>query len=357
MEENPVVLEIIGLHKKYGNVIALYNVTFSIKKNELITVLGPSGSGKSTLLMSIAGFVKPDKGDIYINGQRVNDVPPYRRNVGVVFQSLALFPHMTVYENIAFPLKIRKFPKDEIKKKVRKMLEIVKLTECEDKKIYQLSGGQRQRVAIARTLIFEPTILLLDEPLGALDRKMREEMQIEIRRIHEELGATTLFVTHDQQEAMRIADRVIIMKDGMIEQIGRPEEVYNNPRTLFVAEFLGETNVFKGVAKREHGKIFFISENNLVFQLEVDSEGCGHIVIKSEDLKICSTKEKRADLPINAGRIVNRLFEGDHILYEVESNGMILKVKDMEISRIYHLGQEVYLTYEPEKIKVFIEHS
>jgi len=352
-----VVLEVVNLNKKYGNIMALQNVTFSIEKNELVTVLGPSGSGKSTLLMSIAGFVKPDEGDIYINGLRVNDVPPYKRNVGVVFQSLALFPHMSVYENIAFPLKIRKFPENEIREKVKKMLEIVKLTGCENRKIDQLSGGQRQRVAIARTLVFEPTILLLDEPLGALDRKMREEMQIEIRRIHEEVGATTLFVTHDQQEAMRIADKVIVMKDGMIEQIGKPEEVYNNPKTLFVVEFLGETNVIKGKAKKEAGRTLFISDNNLIFQLPVDTEGYGHIAIRSEDFKIYSTREERNNLPMNIGRIVNRLFEGDHILYEVESNGIILKVRDTETSRIFHLGQEVYLVSEPERIKVFLNSS
>jgi len=357
MRGKDAVLEVVNLNKKYGNITALQNVTFSIEKNELVTVLGPSGSGKSTLLMSIAGFVKPDEGDIYINGLRVNDVPPYKRNVGVVFQSLALFPHMSVYENIAFPLKIRKFPENEIREKVKKMLEIVKLTGCENRKIDQLSGGQRQRVAIARTLVFEPTILLLDEPLGALDRKMREEMQIEIRRIHKEVGATTLFVTHDQQEAMRIADKVIVMKDGMIEQIGKPEEVYNNPKTLFVVEFLGETNVIKGKVKKEAGRTLFISDNNLIFQLPVDTEGHGHIAIRSEDFKIYSTREERNNLPMNIGRIVNRLFEGDHILYEVESNGIILKVRDIETSRIFHLGQEVYLVSEPERIKVFLNSS
>lgn len=354
MRERRATLEVVNLHKRYGNTVALQDVTFSIEKGELVTVLGPSGSGKSTLLMSIAGFVKPDIGDIYINGLRVNDIPPYKRNVGVVFQSLALFPHMSVYENIAFPLKIRKLPKNEIRKKVEKMLEIVKLTGFENRKIDQLSGGQRQRVAIARTLIFEPAILLLDEPLGALDRKIREEMQREIRSIHEEVGATTLFVTHDQQEAMRIADRVIVMKDGMIEQIGKPEEVYNNPKTLFVAEFLGETNVIKGRTRKEAGKTLFISENNLTFQLPVDTEGYGYIAIRSEDFKICSTREERSNLPMNLGRIINRLFEGDHILYEVESNGIILKVKDKEMSRVFHLGQEVYLTSEPEKIKHFL---
>lgn len=354
MSRGEVILDVVNLQKKYGNVTALQDVTFSVKKRELVTVLGPSGSGKSTLLMSIAGFVKPDSGEIYINGLKMNDVPPYKRNVGVVFQSLALFPHMTVYENIAFPLKIRKYPESEITNRVKKMLEIVKLSGCEYRKIDQLSGGQKQRVAIARTLVFEPSILLLDEPLGALDRKMREEMQVEIKRIHDEVGATTLFVTHDQYEAMRIADRMIVMKDGRIEQMGKPEEIYNAPRTLFVAEFLGQTNIIKGLAKKEHGKTLFRSEQGLVFELLNDVEGEVYIAIRSEDFSLHPTREEAGSLPSNRVRIVKRLFEGDHVLYEAEFNGLILKLRDIETNRIFKLNEEIYLTCNPDRIKVFL---
>lgn len=353
MKSEDTILDVFRLQKRYGSITALQDVTFSVKRREFVTVLGPSGSGKSTLLMSIAGFVKPDEGEIYINGLKVNDVPPYKRNVGVVFQSLALFPHMTVFDNIAFPLKIRKYPSDEIRRRVKRMLEIVKLTGCEDRKVDQLSGGQRQRVAIARTLVFEPSILLLDEPLGALDRKLREEMQIEIKRIHDEVGATTMFVTHDQQEAMRTADKLIVMKDGRVEQMGRPEEVYNNPKTLFVAEFLGETNIIRGVAGRERGRTVFRSVEGLIFFLGTDEEGEGCIAVRSEDLKLCSTREE-SGLPANPVRIVNRLFEGDHILYEVEHNGLILKVRDVETFKVFKVGEEAYLTCNPEKVKVFL---
>ncbi|MEM3648036.1 MAG: ABC transporter ATP-binding protein [Thermoproteota archaeon] len=354
MSGEDFILSVVNLSKKYGDVIALQDVTFSIRKRELVTVLGPSGSGKSTLLMSIAGFVKPDGGSIYINGLKVNDVPPYKRNVGVVFQSLALFPHMTVYENIAFPLKIRKLPKDEVRNKVKKILEVVKLSGFEDRRIDQLSGGQKQRVALARTLVFEPSVLLLDEPLGALDRKLREEMQVEIKRIHNAVGATTLFVTHDQYEAMRIADRLIVMKDGRIEQIGKPEEVYGNPKTLFVAEFLGETNMIKGVAKREQEKTLFKSEHGLIFQLPENVEGQGYIAIRSEDLNLYESREEIGNLPVNHVKIINRFFEGDHILYEVDFNGMMLKVRDIEGNRVFKLGQEAYLTCNPDRIKIFL---
>ncbi|MEM2890593.1 MAG: ABC transporter ATP-binding protein [Candidatus Hadarchaeum sp.] len=228
------VLEIKNLIKKYDDVAALHDVSFSVNKGELVVILGPSGSGKSTLLMSIAGFVRPDSGDIVLNGVKINDVPPYRRNVGVVFQSMALFPNMNVFDNIAYPLKIRKLEKAEIKRRVERMLEIVGLSGLGGRRITQLSGGQQQRVAIARTLVFEPSILLLDEPLGALDRKLREEMQGEIKKIHDRVGATTLLVTHDQEEAMVMGDRILVINGGRIEQMGTPEEIYNNPKTLFV---------------------------------------------------------------------------------------------------------------------------
>lgn len=348
MEEK--VLEVRNLHKRYEDVVALGGVSFSMDKRELVVVLGPSGSGKSTLLMSIAGFVKPDEGDIYLNKVRINDVPPYKRNVGVVFQSLALFPHMNVFDNIAFPLKIRKLPKEEIKKKVEWILDVVRLSGLEKRRIDQLSGGQRQRVAIARTLVFEPSILLLDEPLGALDRKLREEMQVEIRRIHERVGATTLLVTHDQEEAMTMADRIIVMKDGKIEQIGTPEEIYNNPKTLFVAEFMGTANIFKGVARKEFGKTIFRSENGFVLQLRGDAEGSGYAAIKAENFRIYQDPSESGGLPVNRVKVVRRFFEGDHILYELDFNGMTIKVKDNEIKRVYRVGQEVYLGCSPEDI-------
>lgn len=342
------VLRVVHLSKRYGSVVALDDVSLSVRKGEFVVVLGPSGSGKSTLLMSIAGFVKPDSGDIYLNGVRVNDMPSYRRNVGVVFQSLALFPHLNVYDNIAFPLKIRKLPKDEIKKRVKWILEIVKLQGLEHRRIDQLSGGQRQRVAIARTLVFEPSILLLDEPLGALDRKLREEMQVEIRKIHERVGATTLLVTHDQQEAMTMADRIMIMRDGRVEQVGTPEEIYRNPKTLFVAEFVGTANIFVGEARRESGKTVFKADNGFTVLLEEDVEGRGYVAIKAENLRIHINPSEAGEVPVTPAKILRRFFEGDHIRYELDLNGMLVKVTDADPRRVFKPGDQVYLSCLPE---------
>lgn len=345
------VLKVHELEKRYDKIIALDRISFSVNKGELVVVLGPSGSGKSTLLLSIAGFVKPDRGDIFLNGKRINDVPPYRRNVGVVFQSLALFPHMNVFDNIAFPLKIRKLPKEEIKKKVEWILEVVKLSGLENRRIDQLSGGQKQRVAIARTLVFEPSILLLDEPLGALDRKLREEMQSEIRRIHERVGATTLLVTHDQQEAMTMADRIIVMRDGKIEQIGTPMEIYRNPRTVFVAEFVGTATIFKGKAIERHGYSIFESEDGFLLKLAERVSGEGYVSIKSENFKIYEDPSEAGNIPVNPVKIIKKFFEGDHILYEVCFKNTIIKVKDMDARRVFSIGQEVYLGCDPEDVK------
>lgn len=345
------VLKVLELEKRYEKVVALDNVSFSMNKGELVVVLGPSGSGKSTLLLSIAGFVKPDRGDIFLNCERINDVPPYKRNVGVVFQSLALFPHMNVFDNIAFPLKIRKLPREEIKKKVEWILEVVRLSGLEKRRIDQLSGGQRQRVAIARTLVFEPSILLLDEPLGALDRKLREEMQIEIRRIHEKVGATTLLVTHDQQEAMTMADRIIVMRDGRIEQIGTPMEVYRNPKTLFVAEFVGMATIFKGRARRESGYSIFESEDGFILRLAEKVEGEGYVSIKSENFKIYENPSEAGGIPVNPVKIAKKFFEGDHVLYELCFKKTNIKVKVMDAKKVFKIGQEVYLGCDPEDVK------
>ncbi len=345
------VLEVRNLVKRYGRVVALDNVSLSMDKGEFVVVLGPSGSGKSTLLMSIAGFVKPDSGDIYLNGVRINDVPPYRRNVGVVFQSLALFPHMTVYDNIAFPLKIRKMPKEEIKRRVERILEIVKLSGLERRRIDQLSGGQRQRVAIARTLVFEPSILLLDEPLGALDRKLREEMQVEIRKIHERVGATTLLVTHDQQEAMTMADRIVVMRDGRIEQVGTPEEIYSRPRTLFVAEFMGTSNILKGTSRAEAGGTLFTAECGLKLRLDEEVRGDGYVAIKAEHIRIHRVPEEAGSLPATQAKVLRRFFEGDHIRYELDVNGTLIKAIDREVRRVFKAGETVYISCLPENVR------
>ncbi len=247
--EDMVVLR--NIVKRFGKVVASDHVNIEIKRNEFFSLLGPSGSGKTTLLRIIAGLEKPDEGVVILEGKDVTNLPPYKRNIGMVFQHLALFPHMTVFENIAYGLRLRKFPEDEIKKRVYDALELVKMPPetFAERKPSQLSGGQQQRVAIARALVTQPAVLLLDEPLGALDLKIRQHMMLELKRIQRTVGTTFVYVTHDQGEALVMSDRIAVIHEGRVEQVGTPYEVYEKPRTKFVANFIGEANFFEGVLR------------------------------------------------------------------------------------------------------------
>jgi spermidine/putrescine ABC transporter ATP-binding subunit len=254
-------LQLIELTKVYGDVVAADRVTLDIAPGEFITLLGPSGSGKTTTLMMVAGFVIPTSGQILVNGEDIAFRPPHKRNIGMVFQNYALFPHMTVAENIAFPLKMRKWPRDRIEQAVREALQLVRLPGFEQRYPRQLSGGQQQRVALARALVFRPPVLLMDEPLGALDKKLREEMQLEIKHIQESLNITTIYVTHDQEEALTMSDRIAVMRDGRIEQIGTPRELYERPASEFVASFIGESNFLMGRLERRDGHAYLVTED------------------------------------------------------------------------------------------------
>ena len=242
-------LEFAGLGKRYGAVAALLPTDLTIAPGEFFAVLGPSGSGKSTLLGTVAGFVAPSGGRVLIDGIDITAAPPHRRNIGMVFQNYALFPYLSVAQNIAFPLKMRRLKRAEIAARVTRALEMVRLAGFADRMPAQLSGGQQQRVALARAAVYDPPLLLMDEPLGALDKNLREEMQEELRQFHRGVGATILYVTHDQQEAASMADRMAIMNHGAIEQVGPPHELYERPRNSFVARFLGEANMF-GIVRR-----------------------------------------------------------------------------------------------------------
>jgi spermidine/putrescine ABC transporter ATP-binding subunit len=235
-------VEVSGLVKRYGGDNVVDDVSLRVESGEFVTLLGASGSGKTTTLMMIAGFVTPTAGEIKINGKEISRLPPERRGLGVVFQSYALFPHYSVFENIAFPLRLRRMPEDEIKRRVHEVLELMQLAEFGDRRIAQLSGGQQQRVALARAIVFSPPVLLMDEPLGALDRKLRDQLQTEIKRIQRDLGVTVIYVTHDQEEALAMSDRIAIMSKGRIAQLGTPDLVYQEPSSPFVASFLGESN-------------------------------------------------------------------------------------------------------------------
>jgi spermidine/putrescine transport system ATP-binding protein len=245
-DEMKAMIEVVALTKRFGNVVAVDKVSFDVRSGELLTLLGPSGCGKTTLLRLLSGFEQPTSGVIRIDGVDVTASPPNRRDVNQVFQSYALFPHLTVRENVAFGLKMQRLPRAEIDRKVRDVLALVALESMENRHPHELSGGQRQRVALARAIVPGPRILLLDEPLSALDAKLRRSMQLEIKRLQKQLGLTTILVTHDQDEALALSDRIAVMKGGCIEQLDTPEQIYRAPRNAFVAEFIGESNVFPG---------------------------------------------------------------------------------------------------------------
>jgi spermidine/putrescine transport system ATP-binding protein len=249
-------VELRHVSKRFGHVEAVRDVCLEIRGNEFFSLLGPSGCGKTTILRMVSGFERPSEGVVYLNGRVANDIPAYRRDTNLIFQHLALFPHLDVYDNIAFGLRLKRLDRDSIRKKVSSILDLVDLGGFESRRIHQLSGGQKQRVAIARALVNEPAVLLLDEPLGALDLRLRMQMQVELKSIQHRVGTTFVYVTHDQTEAMTMSDRIAVMRDGVVEQVGTGREVYELPRTRFVATFLGDSNLFEGhVAKVEPGRV------------------------------------------------------------------------------------------------------
>ena len=263
----------------------LRGISLNIKSREFVTLLGPSGCGKTTTLRIIGGFEQPDSGDVFFEGKRLNDVPPYRREINTVFQRYALFPHLNVAENIAFGLHIKKMNAAEIKRKTREMLSLVGLSGFETRDVTSLSGGQQQRVAIARALVCEPRVLLLDEPLGALDLKLRKDMQIELKRIQQRTGITFIYVTHDQEEALTMSDRIVVMNHGVIQQVGSPTDIYNEPENAFVADFIGESNIIDGVMLEDRrvsfcGREFECVDSGFGTNTPVD------VVIRPEDLRL-----------------------------------------------------------------------
>jgi putative spermidine/putrescine transport system ATP-binding protein len=292
-----------GLFKRYEGVLAVNDVSLDIAAGEFMTLLGPSGSGKTTTLNMIAGLIDVSDGEIMLDDQPIVDLPPHRRNIGMVFQSYALFPHMTAFENIAFPLRRRKVPGKEIEQRVREMLELVQLRDHGTRYPRQLSGGQQQRVAFARAMIFRPRVLLMDEPLGALDKKLREWLQLEIRRIHHEVGITFIYVTHDQEEALVLSDRIAIFHDGRVEQVGTPSELYERPRTRFVAEFLGDSNIFTGRTESGGTHARLVCDGYAVLLPSGNAKLSGDattLVVRPERVFVCD-----ADKPVGYG--INRL--------------------------------------------------
>ncbi|MBO5815536.1 MAG: ABC transporter ATP-binding protein [Bacteroidales bacterium] len=345
MNNNEYIIEIKNISKSFGDKCILDDVSINVKKGEFVTILGPSGCGKTTLLRLLAGFGTADKGHICINGEDITNVPPHLRPVNTVFQRYALFPHLDVYENIAFGLKLQKVPADEIDKIVLKVLRMVSMTDYEDRDVESLSGGQQQRVAIARAIANQPKVLLLDEPLAALDLKMRKDMQIELKEMHKKLGITFVYVTHDQEEALTLSDTIIVMNEGKIQQIGTPTDIYNEPQNSFVADFIGESNILNGRMVKDRlvefaGHQFDCVDEGFGEDTEVD------VVVRPEDIYIMN----KLDGAQFTGKVKSCTFKGVHYEMFVDSDkGYELMVQDYNA---FEPGSEVGLLIRPADIQV-----
>ena len=345
MKGNDYIIEFKNICKSFGDKCVLNDVSISVKQGEFLTLLGPSGCGKTTLLRMLAGFGSPDSGQILINGTDITDVPPHERPVNTVFQRYALFPHLDVYENIAFGLKLQKVPVNEIDTKVRKVLKMVSMTDYEDRDVESLSGGQQQRVAIARAIVNQPQVLLLDEPLAALDLKMRKDMQMELKEMHEALGITFIYVTHDQEEALTLSDTIVVMSEGKIQQIGTPIDIYNEPANSFVADFIGESNILNGTMIKDK-EVEFIGH-----KFECVDSGFGEntavdVVVRPEDIYIVGNVEN-ADF---TGTVKSCTFKGVHYEMFVETDkGFEMMIQDYNA---FEEGATVGMFIKPSDIHV-----
>jgi len=350
------------LTKLYPNFTAVNGIDLDVGAGEFLTLLGPSGSGKTTTLMMVAGFTTPSGGSILLNGNSIGGLAPERRNIGVVFQNYALFPHMNVFENVSFPLRMRGRPKATIEERVTSALGLVRLSGLGERMPRQLSGGQQQRVAFARALVFDPDLLLMDEPLGALDKNLREQMQFELKRLHAELGITILYVTHDQEEALTMSDRVALMNRGSIEQLGSAEELYERPANRFVAEFIGESNVIEGrVEKREHGNAaWFLTNSGMRLPVFLDRglDSLGNrdfLVLRPEKLSLDTGPGAAQPERGIAGRVVELVYVGDFTRYRVEAGGGLCLTVKMQNNRSVpraREGEAVCIVYDPADARV-----
>ncbi len=341
MEKNIISLSNVSV--TYGSEEVLKNISLDIRDKEFVTLLGPSGCGKTTTLRIIGGFLTPNGGTVTFDGKKINNVPPYKRNINTVFQKYALFPHLNVYENIAFGLKIKKVGRSETEKRVSQMLEMVNLKGFEERNISQLSGGQQQRVAIARALVNHPKVLLLDEPLGALDLKLRKEMQRELKKIQQQLEITFIYVTHDQEEALVMSDTVVVMNHGNIQQIGTPVDIYNEPVNAFVADFIGESNIMDGIMVCDRRVRLFGMD------FECVDEGFGEmkpvdVVIRPEDIRIVSPENSRL-----TGTVESVIFKGVHYEMSVRTKDYLWLVHSTKAAQA---GTSVGMVFDPYDIQI-----
>ena len=334
------IIELKNISKNFEDQQVLKGIDLNIYENEFLTLLGPSGCGKTTLLRIIGGFEEPSNGQLIFDGKDISKVPPYKREVNTVFQKYALFPFLNVADNIAFGLNLKKMDKDVIEKKVSRMLELVGLKGFEKRDVTLLSGGQQQRVAIARALVNEPKVLLLDEPLGALDAKLRKDMKTELKKIQKEVGITFIFVTHDQEEALSMSDTIVVLNDGVIQQIGTPMDIYNEPQNRFVAEFIGESNIIEG-------KDCLVNFDGIDWECVdkgfKDNEDI-EVVLRPEDMDVVEPEAGKV-----SGTIISKVFMGVHYEYLVETKNRNYKVHTTEN---YEIGKKVGLTIDPFDIQV-----
>jgi ABC-type Fe3+/spermidine/putrescine transport system ATPase subunit len=352
----PAAVTLAGLAKHFGAVRALDGVDLSIAEGEFVAILGPSGSGKSTMLGLIAGLMEPTAGRILVGGRDMTDVPPAQRDFGLVFQSYALFPNMTVRGNIAFPLAVRRLPRVEIERRVAWAIELVRLNGLEDRKPLQISGGQQQRVAIARALVFQPRLLLLDEPLAALDRKLREEVRLELRKLQRTLGVTTILVTHDQDEAMSMSDRILVLDQGRVQQVGRPDELYRRPSNRFVAGFLGMANLFTGTLQRRADSIVLDAGHGVLLPVLADDSMLDQeatVLVRPERVSLSDACQSAAGI---AATVSDTVYQGEIVRYVLAIAGdRDVVVSCSDVTPRFGAGTRVVLGVQREDVWIIPE--
>jgi putative spermidine/putrescine transport system ATP-binding protein len=356
MTQSEAMVRFVDVQKSYdGETLVVKSLNLDIAKGEFLTMLGPSGSGKTTTLMMLAGFEPATHGEIYVKGKTINDVPPHKRGIGMVFQNYALFPHMTINENLAFPLQVRGIGKAEIEDRVKKILKMVELPNMGNRRPGQLSGGQQQRIAVARALVFEPELVLMDEPLGALDKQLREQMQYEIKHIHERLGVTVVYVTHDQSEALTMSNRIAVFNDGVVQQLSSPDELYERPKNSFVAQFIGENNKLRGTVEsvgKDKLATVKLDTGDVVKALSVNVEGKGArtlLSVRPERVEI-DPPAKAADATLD-GRIAELIYLGDHVRARLEvagHNDFIVKIPNKSSAAGVAEGKRVKVGWKAE---------
>ncbi len=361
---NHVLVQFINVQKTFdGEVLVIKDLNLEIRNGEFLTLLGPSGSGKTTTLMMLAGFETATHGDIRIAGTSIKNVPPHKRNIGMVFQNYALFPHMTVYENLSFPLRARRMPKSEIGDRVKQALEMVQLSGFERRRSNQLSGGQQQRVAVARALVYEPKLVLMDEPLGALDKQLREQMQLEIKHIHESVGVTMVYVTHDQSEALTMSDRIAVFNDGEIQQLATPEELYDAPENSFVAQFIGENNRLYGRVTAMNGEKCRVEldSGDTVEALAVKVDGTGshtQLSLRPESVVIDPDPERCPNR--FESRVEELIYLGDHTRMRVSvcgSDEFVVKLPRMRGANLPEIGKTMTIGWSSEDCRALDPQS